>query len=594
MLNYLKKVGLEVANFCENWQAVLVTAPTITAIVLGVNQLGVLQVLEWAAYDQWFRLRPQQPASQRITIVTIDEEDLTQLNQWPLSDQIIAQTLNTLKDKNARVIALDIYRDLVVKPGHEELAEVFETTPNLIGVEKVSGRPVAPPPILAEKKQVGLADLVIDSDSKVRRALLSVRRKDDQEEGGQKIQLSLGTQAALKYLEKKDITLQPVSEENSHQLQLGKAVFSPLSPNSGGYVNADTGGYQILLNYRGVHEEFATISLQDLLNNNFDPNLISDRIVFIGSIAESLNDQFYTPFSSVLDHQPSRIGGVVIHANISSQIISAALEGRPLMKVVPESLEWKIIFISSLLASIVTWKLVVSRSRQHKIYSFISLLMISLGVPSVMLLGIAYYLFLNGWWIPIIAPGLSIFLSVFSIPIYNNFSLFKMASIDGLTSLYNRRYFDNYLDQLWEEYKYRKLPLSIILCDVDYFKKYNDRYGHPEGDKCLQKVSEQIQNTVRRKTDLAARYGGEEFVVLLPNANPKKAREIADNICDQIRLLELEHQGSEISDHVTISCGSASMVPDDSFTPKALINRADKALYQAKEAGRNCAYHNYV
>ncbi|MDJ0842704.1 CHASE2 domain-containing protein [Crocosphaera sp.] len=587
MSGFLQKISAKLATFYEKWQAVLITAPSITAIVIGVNHLGVLQILEWAAYDQFFRLRPEETISQRITIVTIDESDLTELDQWPLSDATIAQTINLIKAENPRVIALDIYRDLKVEPGHDQLVEVLQSTPNLIGVEKVSGRPVAPSPILAEKGQVAIADLVVDPDSKVRRALLSVQRPDG------KIQVSLGTQAALDYLEKEDINLTPVAdetgEENSSILQLGQATFEPLNSHDGAYINADNGGYQVLLNYRGLEDKFPVIALKDLLKNNFNPNLIRGRIVFIGSIAESLNDQFYTPFSSILSDHPLRTGGVVIHANISSHILSAALNERPLIKVISNQLEWKFILICSLIGAIIAWELVVNRTRQPKIYSFTSVLLISMMVPGIVLVGFCYYLFLNGWWIPIIAPALAMFLSAFSVPVYQNFTWQKIAYIDSLTKLHNRRYFDSYLAQLWEEHKEKKMPLSLILCDVDYFKLYNDRYGHPEGDKCLQAVAQGILSAVR-KTDLAARFGGEEFVILLPNTNPSIAMSVAQRVCLKIKELELEHESSKINNYVTVSCGSASIVPDKEFSPKALIDQADIALYKAKESGRDRAY----
>ena len=440
-----------------------------------------------------------------------------------------------------------------------------------------------PPPVLAEKGQVGLADIVVDPDSKVRRALLSVRREDGE------IQLSLGTKAALQYLEKEDITLTPVADNNSSKLQLGKAIFEPLRNNDGGYVRADNGGYQILLNYRGVNNTFPTITLQDLLANNFDSNLIRDRIVFIGSVAESLNDQFYTPYSSLLSPHPLRIGGVIIHANISSQILAAALEGRPLLKVMPEKLEWLWILSWSLIGGIVSWQLVINRGSQLNIYGFISLLLLSMGIPSLILVGVSYYAFLNGLWIILIAPGFVLCLSALAIPSYQNFTWQKLASIDALTTLHNRRYFDSHLAKLWEQHKEKKMPLSIILCDVDYFKLYNDYYGHPTGDKCLQKVSQGILDAVRT-TDLAARFGGEEFIVVLPNSNPAATMQVAQRICEQIRSLNIEHNTSKIAKSVTVSCGSASIVPDKSLSPKSLLEKADQALYKAKQEGRNRCY----
>ncbi|MDJ0507743.1 MAG: CHASE2 domain-containing protein [Crocosphaera sp.] len=576
-------IGSKIQQFYQDWQAVLITCPTVTLITLTINHVGIFQILEWAAYDNFFRLRPPETISPRITIVTIDEADLTELNQWPLSDQTIAQAINIIKAENPRIIALDIYRDLVVEPGRDEIEAVFQTTPNLIGVEKVSGRPVAPPPILAEKGQVALADIVVDPDSKVRRALLSVRRKEGD------IQLSLGTKAALQYLEKEGIELTSVPDTNGSTLKLGKAIIKPLRKNDGGYLRADDGGYQILLNYRGVKNVFSKIPLQDLLRNQFAPHLIRDRIVFIGSTAESLNDQFFTPYSSFFNPYPLRTGGVIIHANISSQILAAALEGRPLIKVMPETLEWLWILTWSLIGGMVSWHLVINRDSKFNIFVFLAFLLLSLVMPSLILMGVSYYAFLNGLWVILIAPGFALGVSVLAIPSYQNFALQKLASIDSLTTLHNRRYFDSHFAKLWEQHKEKKSPLSIILCDVDYFKLYNDHYGHPTGDKCLQKVSKGILQAVR-KTDLAARFGGEEFIVVLPNSNPAATMQVAQRICEQIRSLKLEHTASQIGDYVTVSCGSASMVPDKSFSRKTLLEKADQALYRAKMEGRNRSY----
>lgn len=584
MTRFFDKIKANLVKFLSKWQAIFITAPSVTLIVMGANYLGMLQILEWAAYDQFFRLRRSEDIDRNIVIVTIDETDLTQLNQWPLSDQVIAQTLNLIKAQKPRVIALDLYRDLVVEPGHEQLVEVFNATPNLIGVEKVSGRPIAPPPILAKKGQVALADLVVDPDSKVRRALLSVRRKDGT------IQLSLGLKSALNYLEKEGIVVEAVPQDNEDsknlRLRLGKAEFSPVKKDTGAYVNVDNGGYQILLNYRGLKDKFLVVPLQDLLTNNIAPNLMRDRLVFIGSIAESLNDKFYTPYSSILNPHPLRTSGVVIHVNIASQVINAAKNGRNLIRGIPNSWEQLSNFAWALVGSIVSWKLVNNHQGRKNVYAMGSLLLMSLICLGTSLIGTCYFLFLQGWWFPVIAPGLALFLSVLCIPSYQNFEWQRIASFDSLTGIPNRRYFNLYLDQAWKQHQDKRCPISIIICDVDYFKLYNDTYSHPEGDRCLKRVAQEITKTVR-KTDIAVRYGGEEFAVILPNTHAATAQQVAERICEQIRDLHLEHKGSKISDYVTLSCGSASIVPDKDFSPTMLLSQADQALYLAKQTGRN-------
>jgi len=169
----------------------------------------------------------------------------------------------------------------------------------------------------------------------------------------------------------------------------------------------------------------------------------------------------------------------------------------------------------------------------------------------------------------------------------SNIKLQKLATIDQLTQLPNRRRFDNYITQQWHQMKREQFPLSLIMGDVDFFKLYNDTYGHQAGDYCLQKVGKAIKISVNRVTDLVARYGGEEFAVILPNTHAKGAIYLAKRILINVRQLQMPHEKSTISDRVTISLGVATLIPTNEATPDNLIALADAALYQAKSSGRN-------
>ncbi len=168
-----------------------------------------------------------------------------------------------------------------------------------------------------------------------------------------------------------------------------------------------------------------------------------------------------------------------------------------------------------------------------------------------------------------------------------NKALELLAHTDGLTQIFNRRYFDNYLIKEWQRLGREKQPLSLILIDIDHFKAYNDFYGHQAGDECLIKIAQALKRSLKRPADLAARYGGEEFVIVLPNTNWEGAVYVAKSIQNTIRNLGIIHQKSEISPMITISLGISSTIPDDQIPPDTLINRADKALYTAKQQGRN-------
>jgi diguanylate cyclase (GGDEF)-like protein/PAS domain S-box-containing protein len=170
----------------------------------------------------------------------------------------------------------------------------------------------------------------------------------------------------------------------------------------------------------------------------------------------------------------------------------------------------------------------------------------------------------------------------------DNRELERLANCDSLTQLANRRRFDEYLQQEWRRLTREQVPLSLIMCDIDHFKAYNDTYGHQAGDACLQTVAKAIQKAVKRASDLVARYGGEEFVVILPHTDLEGAFQVAEVIQANVLKLELNHMESPVSPYVTLSIGIASMIPS---TPKPfsnLVTAADLALYKAKHLGRNC------
>ncbi|MBK1989034.1 diguanylate cyclase [Sphaerospermopsis aphanizomenoides BCCUSP55] len=163
----------------------------------------------------------------------------------------------------------------------------------------------------------------------------------------------------------------------------------------------------------------------------------------------------------------------------------------------------------------------------------------------------------------------------------------RQATVDGLTQIPNRRRFDEYLSQMWEKMAQIQAPLSIILCDIDFFKVYNDTYGHPAGDDCLRQVAAAINKAGNRPDDLVARYGGEEFVIVLPNTSASGAMQVAERIRAEVKALQIKHEQSLVSEYVTLSIGVANIVPSTNSCPGAVIGMADEALYQAKAEGRD-------
>lgn len=168
-----------------------------------------------------------------------------------------------------------------------------------------------------------------------------------------------------------------------------------------------------------------------------------------------------------------------------------------------------------------------------------------------------------------------------------NTKLIKMATIDGLTQIANRRVFDETIQKEWRRLLRDKKPLSLIMSDVDFFKKYNDHYGHRAGDSCLKKVAKAISSCVGRPADLVARYGGEEFAVILSNTERDGATHVAETIRRAVLDVSLPHEASEVNEMVTLSMGVASIIPTRDLEVVDVIENADAALYKSKESGRN-------
>lgn len=168
-----------------------------------------------------------------------------------------------------------------------------------------------------------------------------------------------------------------------------------------------------------------------------------------------------------------------------------------------------------------------------------------------------------------------------------NEELQRQANIDSLTQIFNRRRFDEYLAQEWLRCSREKSNLALILCDVDYFKAYNDAYGHQSGDRCLRKVAQAMESVIKRPADLVFRYGGEEFAVILPSTSWEGALLVAEEVKEAIAKLEIPHTLSQVNDYVTLSMGVTSIVPSKALQTQTLIETADIALYEAKALGRD-------
>ena len=170
---------------------------------------------------------------------------------------------------------------------------------------------------------------------------------------------------------------------------------------------------------------------------------------------------------------------------------------------------------------------------------------------------------------------------------HSNERLVRLAEVDPLTQVFNRRYMDRFLSAEWKAHLQDAVTLSVLFIDVDFFKQYNDTYGHGAGDRCLSAVAQTLKQNIRIERDMVARYGGEEFAVILPHTDCKEAKRIAERIMEDIRKLEITHSASSVADALTVSIGIATMIPDALQDEASILDTADSALYNAKRRGRN-------
>jgi CHASE2 domain-containing sensor protein/two-component sensor histidine kinase len=357
-------------------------------VIVGViiaRSIGALQFLELEAFDQLLRLRPPESMDKRIVIVGITEEDIQRTKAYPIPDGEIADLLKRLQIYQPTAIGLDIFRDIAVEPGHAELTSMFRTYPNIIGVEMAlsdrRGFTVAPPPTLPPE-QVGFADTVLDIDGYQRRSLLGAHNPQ------QEYRFSFTVRLAERYLAARGIELDN-GLRDPDAMRFGKIELTRIQPNSGGYIRADAGGNQFLLNVRSGATPFRVLSLAQLKAGQFDPNWIRGKIVLIGMMSFSAKD--LASSGAIASINPGRIHGVEMQAHATSQILSAVLDQRPLLQVWADG--WEYLWI-------VAWGL-LGMSLGRFVRSPWKMLF-GLGVVIVSLIGVCYGLILLGWWVPIV------------------------------------------------------------------------------------------------------------------------------------------------------------------------------------------------
>jgi len=373
----------------------VVTSFFVTVLLMVVRQLGILQPWELQMYDQFMRSRPDEGIDSRLLVVEVTEEDFTYQDEqgmerkWSLSDAALEQLLVKLEAHQPRVIGLDIYRDFPVSPEYQDLARRLAETEQFFAVcqgnNPTENHPGIAPPKEVPNERLGFTDVVVDADGVLRRHLWYATFNSNSPcltEG------SLSLQLALHYLAAEGIEPEVVAED---EVQLDAVRLPSLRGYAGDYSGLT--GYQMLLNYRTRGKIAQRVTLKEVLEGNFNPDWVKNRIVLIGVTAASIQDDFRTPFSQ---HSEEIMRGVFVHAQMVSQIISAVLDGRKLLGI------WKIWGeFFWIWGWAVAGGLLVLVCRRMMYW-------LGMGIVAIGVLGgVCFVLFLQGWWVPLVPSGLA-------------------------------------------------------------------------------------------------------------------------------------------------------------------------------------------
>jgi len=388
-----------------NVKAIALTALSVTGLLAGLRQVGGLQAAELAVYDQWVRLEAQRrPVSvdPRLLLVEIREADLQALQRGTPSDADVAQVIRNLRKYQPRVIGLDLHRDLPQEPGHRELMQELQSA-DVVTIMKLGNDQqtfdIPPPPDVPDDR-LGFNDFPIDPDRAVRRNLLYATVNNQPF-------TSFALRLATHYLK----TEPQASSTQAGVMRLNQTDFPPITPTTGGYQTIDAAGYQILLNYRSPQAPAPQLSFTSVLHDKLDPAWVKDKVVLIGTTAISGKDFFRTPFQSGSTGD-YLMPGVVVHAQMVSQILSAASGQTPLLKAWPDWAE--LLWIGG-------WA-VVGASLVWTVWHPLRLAAAGIMVI-ILLVGSTYLMFAGSIWLPCVTPMIALLVSAAGVMVWHSYKV---------------------------------------------------------------------------------------------------------------------------------------------------------------------------
>ena len=408
-------------------KSVALAAALATALaVMGLRAGGLLEPLEMAVYDRLLHMlpEPEQPGS-RVIVVEYTERDIQEQQTFPLPDGTLARVISTILDQEPRVVGVDLYREILIPPGSEDLEALLERDPRVVMIHRLGGDgvdPIPPPAVLVGTDRIGFADLVLDRDDTVRRAILY---QDDDEHG---TVLSLGLRVALQYLAAEGVGL-GLDPDDPERLLLGPTPLRRFEASDGGYAAADDAGYQQLVDFEGA-KPFRSIAISDVLRGAFEPADFRDKMVFVGVTADTHSDLIRVPFG--------QWPGVFVHGHVASQSVRYGLgEDRPLATWSDARECGWIVLWAALGAGL--------GLAQTSVWVFAMGAVAGVGL----LAGAGFGALLLGWWIPVGPPALAWLASASGVTAY--LSRRERAERAALMQLFSRYVSRHVACELWEQ-----------------------------------------------------------------------------------------------------------------------------------------------
>jgi len=462
--------------------AAIVTA-VVFAAVLALREAGVLQSLELLVYDQWTRSASEAPQpDSHIVLVQITEQDIRKLGHWPLSDQILADTLRILVAAGARAIGLDIYRDLPVPPGEQALRRVLGGEPRIVAVSKsgdLNSDGIPAPPVLRGTDRVGFNDILVDPDGTVRRGLLFL------DDGDGAAEYSFALRVALVALAR-DGVYPEADPEHPEWLRLGGSTLRPLGGSDGGYSGEDDAGYQFLLNYAGAEGALDFIELSFLLSGEVEASRLRDKIVLLGVNAKSLPDFLNVPFETEVG-----VPGVELHGYMTRQLIRHGLGESPPFRVLAD---WQEAALIGLLAVFGCGLAFGARGVSTTVLAVLC------GLVALWLGGAFAYR--EGWWIPMVGPALAWVGSVGVVEVWTSGR--ERAQRALLMQLFSRHVSSAIADEIWRQRgaffhngrpRSQRLTATVLFLDI---VNYTPRAEKMDPEEHMEWVNEFMETMARQ------------------------------------------------------------------------------------------------